>query len=304
MVSIMTRAPRLLGRAKWDRLRTGLPLSADEATARLRHGQAGDIESTVEWYQRHSALRATAVARAEDHDLNGAWTALKAASRELLWAYDDAELAQEAARVRAEASDKLRGWRRTCIIEAIDDAAPQPSLRTVLECRRVLDDGLDNSYLKSAMLRERLAVSSVSLFVGLVLVFAFAGVVGDPEPNLLANVPSALLVGSLGAVGATLSALFSLRDQELVARIPDLQQSWLLIPLRPLIGAASALVMVLILQSGVAGLQLDSRAALAAAVGAGFSERWATRAVTTASEAMLPSSTPPQAPPSGSAPNR
>jgi hypothetical protein len=255
-------------------------------------------QAALSWETAAKRYRTIAKQFADQGNLNDAWTALKAADRELLHAYTDQEIEDEAARVRLEAESKLDDWRQKFIfqcIPAVDNEIMHernrcaPSVEIVKECRRVLDDALDNKYRKLSLLRQRLKYSAFAL-IGSVLIAVAAWLIaigtglspGD-LPHLLSDWRSVLVVLNLGSLGASLSGLLSLRDQKLNVRIPDLREGWALLVWRPVVGAASALVLVLLLQSGVGGLALDSSAALVAAVVAGFSEQAVSGAVGRAS---------------------
>jgi hypothetical protein len=231
-----------------------------------------------------------AVALAQRGAFDQAWTAVKAADRELLEAYGPDELRAEAARLTLEADAKLKGWRADHVrallgASARQSSGPVVSARAVIECRRVLDDAADTVYRKLGLLRRRLRWSALSLIGTLLLVvaawLAAAGAGVDPiqRSGLLDNWSSLLVVLSLGALGAALSGVLSMRDRMIDARVPDLNLSWTLLVWRPVIGAASAFSVVLILQSGVAGLGLDSSAALVAALIAGTTEQVVTNAI-------------------------
>lgn len=245
--------------------------------------------------------RDIAVAFAQRGAFDQAWAAVKAADRELLQTYSPEQLRAEAVRTALEADAKLKGWRAEHIrarlgvsaqrsnagSEADAHTADRPvvSAATVIECRRVLDDAVDTVYRKLGLLRQRLRWSALSLIGTLLLVVttwltaAATGVDPVRHSGLLDDWSSLLVVLSLGALGAALSGLLSVRDRTIDARVPDLSLGWAMLVWRPVVGAASAFVLVLILQSGVAGLALDSSAALVAALIAGTTELVVTNAI-------------------------
>ena len=330
------------------RLQTALSLSARASEQRLQRqpqpGGAQPLDGTSDGSGprvRNAEACSAAGAAAEAYrkvarerlaagDVDGGWSALKAAEREMLWCSTDDELRLESMRVRMEAGEKLTGWRREFVLAALclepvvrPDPCPDPERpggpgdggggssgtggdradcadpAAVQECRAVLDEALDNRYFKLTLLGERLSLATANLIVTLVLAVGFwiSALLSDIDPldagSLFDSWTTICLVGALGALGATLSALFSLKDQDLAARIPDLVETWKVVPLRPLIGAASALLAAIVLQSGVGGLSVESGAVVVAAIGAGFSERIATRAVVSAAERAVPDSSPP-----------
>ncbi len=255
------------------------------------------------WETLANHYREIAGSFAEAGAYDEAWAAFKAADRELIHAYDTDELETEADRVRLEAANKLVEWRREFVLQRIPQRVPgtpyagvatdSPAWTNIVkECRRVLDDALDNRYRKLGLLRYRLQWSALSLIASLLaalaawLIAVNHGLNPSTATSLLSDWRSVLVVLSLGALGASLSGLLSIREQRVDARLPDLTEVWLLVGWRPVVGAASAFVLVLILQSGVDGLALTSAAAVVAALVAGFTERAVTSAIGSASAAI------------------
>jgi hypothetical protein len=237
-----------------------------------------------------TGYRDIAVAFAQRGAFDQAWIAVKAADRELLETYGPDELRAEAARITREADAKLKGWRAAHIRASLGASARRTngsvvSARTVIECRRVLDDAADTVYRKLGLLRRRLRWSAVTLIGTMLMVvtawLAAAGAGVDPvvRSGLLDHWSSLLVVLTLGTLGAALSGLLSMGDRMTDARVPDLSLGLALLVWRPVVGAASAFAVVLILQSGVAGLALDSSAALVAALIAGTTEQVVTHAI-------------------------
>jgi hypothetical protein len=94
-----------------------------------------------------------------------------------------------------------------------------------------------------------------------------AGWVGDDVDWL-----DGLFVALSGALGATLAAVFKLRDQ--LARLGDLRTFWYAFPLQIPLGAVAGLFLWIVLESGLIEVSGDSDWAVAGAVAfvAGFSE--------------------------------
>jgi hypothetical protein len=103
-----------------------------------------------------------------------------------------------------------------------------------------------------------------ALAVALILV---AGWVGDDV-----DWQDGLLVAIAGALGATLAAVFRLRDQ--LARLGDLRTFWYAFPLQIPLGAVAGLFLWIVLESGLVEVAGDSDWAVSGAVAfvAGFSE--------------------------------
>lgn len=277
----------------------------------------------------------------EKGQIDTAWTAIKAASRELIEAYDEAELRLEADRVGREAKDKLHGWRasavedalsttwrrlgdasrlRKGIARALEESEGKEDQATALRrgvlaalggvderdkdrevadlrkrvkaARAVLDEHTDNVYRRLQLLSQHLLRAGLLMLGCLVLasvaliVVLNLGMGSSEEQDLFVDAKSVVVVLTLGAVGGATSGLLTLLRPDAQSRIPDVRAKRYLVWLRPLMGAAAALGVVVILRSGLGGLRIDSSAVFAAAFAAGFSERLVGRAVESASAAI------------------
>lgn len=248
------------------------------------------------WYETAEKLEQQARAHKEAGERNAAWSALKAADRELIWDFSLEELRLEVERVAFESKSKLSGWRAKTVSAVLSpecgrltDADELSELRhRVFVSRRILDEALDNVHRKNDMLRIQVGRSALSATVLLAvasIVLALqvrAGWSPSEIGYLLGDLQSFAVVLVLGAVGASLSGLLTLARTNGASRAPDLRLRWIFLKYRPVIGAISAIVVVAILQSGVAGLSVTSEAALVASIVAGFSERLVTRSLDTA----------------------
>lgn len=242
---------------------------------------------------------------------NASWTLLRAARRELLHVESRQQLEAHRRRLGEEADSKLSGWRRQAVStllqgsERATDSRDEPedgsayqfdgaALAGIVEAQRILDQEKSHGRRNLEVLKRRATGGAVSLAVVVILAcgaLAIAAVVGFPQMNsttaLLFDPSSLLVVVTLGALGACLSGLLSLRKRDLSLRITELRSSWLLDAWRPVVGAASAIGVVTILQSGVAGLSVQVGAALVGAFASGFSERFVSRAVDAAARSVM-----------------
>ncbi len=96
-----------------------------------------------------------------------------------------------------------------------------------------------------------------------------------------------LVVMSLGIIGGFLSAATELRTGNEKLRIPELRVSYALLIMRPVIGAAGAVVLIVVLQSALAeAVNLAPTAVFGVAIAAGFTERFVTRTISSAARAV------------------
>jgi hypothetical protein len=180
-------------------------------------------------------------------------------------------------------------------VPARDPGGELDELRTRIKAARiVLDEHQDNVYRRLRLLSRHLLWAGLLLLALLVVTVAILAILlglgwsPAEEEGLFADAKSVVVVVMLGAVGAATSGLLTLLSPGTQLRIPDVKAQRYLVWLRPLVGAAAALIVVAILRSGLGGLSADAEAALAVAFVAGFSERLVSRAVAAASSAIAP----------------
>jgi hypothetical protein len=124
--------------------------------------------------------------------------------------------------------------------------------------------------------RARLLFLLVPFMLGLVM--AFAWLLADAAQSGAGSGTRVALAAVAGALGATLSGLFRVRD--LLTGLSEVRAFRAVIFVQPLVGAAFGLFLAAILSAGIAGIQLPSgedQAATLAVFGflAGFSEPFA-----------------------------
>jgi hypothetical protein len=225
-------------------------------------------------------------------EFDPAWSALKAAQRAAIPGLSEPALALEAQRVTRETSEKLSGWRKDAVQGIFETSLPETDLVTrVSHAREILDEHQDNVYRRLRLLARHLAGAALLLVAALTLLMVaatlgWAAILGG-EDSVMADWRKLATVLVLGAAGAVLSGVVGMTTTELDRRIPQLRAQPLLLALRPLVGAGSAVLVVVILQSGLGGtVQLSETAVLAVAAIAGFSERIATHAIENSSKAI------------------
>lgn len=242
------------------------------------------------------AMRSTAKCHWDADEHTAAWVTYKHADRQLLHlrGVDDLELERQ--RVCREAQEKLSGWRRAAVTNALTtgDDAPQRDdlLRRVAVARRVLDDHYDNMYLRLDLLRGHLrrggAVLIVVLLVTAAILALAHGAAWSPggRQDPFADPWSFVVLATLGAFGAAISGVVRFMRADVDWKVPQLKAERALIWVRPFVGAAAAIVVVGVLASGLAGVRLAAGSALAIALISGFSETLVSRAVAQAANAI------------------
>ncbi len=279
-------------RASLARLKTAVREIEDRLAA---HPSTGPWSTLCEQF-----LKSAQVA-VEDCDPASGWPALKAAHRELLALDDKPGLLVEADRLAREAQAKLSSWRAGAVTALIghrgDGSTTDPLSgltedeirRRVRDARWILDEHADNVYRKLGLLERSLGGFALALLVALVVVAVVVGQ-GWPGPDaagtVLASWQRVLTVYSLGALGALVSGATAVAGIDRQNRFPDLRGQVAALALRPVIGAAGALLAVVVVGSSLGGVTFEASATYAIALAAGFSERLASRATSRAIDSL------------------
>jgi uncharacterized membrane protein YiaA len=260
-------------------------LAAAIETFRLRVSSAAahlsvreELDFTIE-AQACLALAANEVRRRE---LDAGWMFLHEAERfEIRW-LDPIALNARRLALASEAAVKLPSWRKEAVAailkDAGSDAAYDDQRVALIEATRLRDEHTDNVYFRNRLLRLQMVVISAAL-LALVVGFVFTlvrmrafGGLGESfrKPDL--TISSVLASMTLGGIGACLSALITFANGSAEQKIPERLANVAVTATRPLIGAVSGMVAILMLKSGVLNLPVNAAAWIFPFV-FGFSER-------------------------------
>lgn len=205
-----------------------------------------------------------------------AWDCVGQFDRQMVYLVDERERQAIWLCAIHEAGEKLGGHRKKAVerlIESVGDgAAPAATVEAAL---KQIQAQSQNQYYRIAQLRRQI------FYVGLFLLVMIVGVVVAARMHWLErlwpNLDQTLELGMLlGLVGGVLSLAFTVSRTDETAKIPKVRMSFQVALARPIIGAALALPVVLIVDSGlitVAGVEKKWLVAIASFL-AGFSERW------------------------------
>lgn len=244
--------------------------------------------------EQFRALVADAVGRLRAGDGIAGWDALHAARRVALGALEGDDNGRQVAGVliRAEVSEKLKEWRKEAALGALS-AGGEERAPTVTELRAAqlqLDESSSNGFRRLDVFGSVLTFILYGLFVTLGLLLAavrfdwLPSLEGEARPlDTAAEVVGVITLGALGSFLSVALTRFAGRQQKL----PEMVQGRLVDILRPLIGGASAVALVLVLDSGLqtAVLADDSKVYVWAVV-AGFSERLLRRTLTSLADTV------------------
>lgn len=211
-----------------------------------------------------------------------AWDCLHQFDDEMLVAMDEDERAARCYTLRAEAKEKLKGWRAyaaKCLTDQVEVGKPVP-LQIVRELQAHLTTTAQNHQFKIELF-ERGSLPSLTVMLLLAvfgaLAFSYVVLFMIDRPNGLLPWAHALVLGiPAGALGGILSMSFSLGQADLKAKIPDMRLSRLVTATRPLLAATVAIPVLVFVQAGYvkfAGFE-GTLAILGFCFLAGFSERW------------------------------
>lgn len=222
----------------------------------------------------------------ESADLDTAWTAFNAAQRLVLGRAGDDEIIARTSALRVEVETQLTGWRQEAARAVLgpDDPNSVPTTHAVVQTQRLIDEYNDHRYRQMATHGRSLRfigllVSGLLIAFGIVVGFEWISFPTDDGPSIFASLGSYLAVVVLGAMGALLSVFMSRIGGPDANPHTDLSNR-VAGYVRPVLGALSAIVVVLVLESGVQNIiSLGDNGIFVAALLAGFSERLIDRAL-------------------------
>ena len=214
-------------------------------------------------------------AAAEQFDTGSGWAAFQAARRVMLRG-TDADRIVRAASVRAEADKKLSGWRSEAVSDLLrDPKGSPPTWEAIRQAQFQIDESSSNLYRRLDLFASRIGYVVVILVVLLALSVAVveSGSLPYLEGTSLDSLGSLLGIMLLGAIGSILSVALT-RVRGSGRPVPQLIESNFVDVLRPVLGAASAVVLVLVLEAGLqTTIDTSGSKVYVWAIVAGFSER-------------------------------
>lgn len=270
--------------------------------------KAGAAAISEPWARAATRLLLDAERQLAGGELQRAWVAVSAAREAMISNPHDHDLVcRTAIMLRREADNKISGWRAKAIRDLICDAktgelltelqgSADASISDALRMRvsdavALRDDQYNTTYFKIALRRAHLLRLFILLVAGVscVLVLAFLGYL--PAPFADFHLVSGVVL--LGAFGAGFSVAQNLMTEKISAKIPDQQIGAFVVWMRPVVGAAAALVSLALFQMtkslNITGFDIMSPPiALSVAFVAGFSERFIMGPIGAIERSVLP----------------
>jgi hypothetical protein len=210
------------------------------------------------------------------------WSLFDAARRESFLSLSEDELDRIATILRSQCEVKLSSWRKDAALTLLrNDTAAQASLDPwdVYEAQRLLDEHFQKEYRRLALFGTQLPILGGLLIVSIVglLLSVVFGLIEPVSQPILRDWEELLGVVQLGVVGGCLSAIISTARAGTRRGITDILGVWRSTLFRPLIGAGSAVAVILFLEAGL--VEVSDDAVPAFAVAAGFSEQLVAQAM-------------------------
>jgi hypothetical protein len=231
-------------------------------------------------------------------DVDSAWMWVNELEREMLVAHSDEELEAKLISAKEEALEKLGKWRGSAVHKLLGATAASDMRRTETSSERKeslmapyksrnstlrmlketllhLHSNSQNMYRNMRQLRFQLTIASLSVTV-MVLAMLVLNEMGFFEAlgrHMQERLPMAILSGLLGGV---LSVAYTVARADPKQKIPEVKASFSVTAVRPIIGAAVALPVLVLIESGLLNISDNERmwVVLSFCFLAGFSERW------------------------------
>ena len=273
----------IVRRRPWKRLRSAIKGYEEELRARttLRAAPKPNFQPSLN-------LLTHANIALEDGDIDQGWRLLLAQRVEILQMAEPATVAPEI----ANEALKLNPWRKAAITELLTQRNGKPIDRQdVFRASLLLHEHFHNEAYKDGLRRGNALRLAILMTVVLIAIFwlGYSGHLADVA-SLKADSPTEdwrsvlATIGTIGLLGAIVSAITNLPTAEASARIPEMASSFRVMILRLFMGPASAIVLYFVIRSSFAQSivkvdRLDGYAILVIAFVAGFSERFVLRVI-------------------------
>jgi hypothetical protein len=279
----------IFGSADYERLQSAISETWIDLDRQVQ--EAGPATLTEPWARAASRLLLDAESHLANCELQQGWVALSSAQRAMLSNTHDPDLVfRTAIALRQEVAKKVSDWRARAIADLICEKDGQllAELREprevsaatrmrVSDAVAIRDDQYNTTYFKIALRRRHLRQLFAVLLIGIALVLVLSTM--DTPPRPLGDWKLVAGIILLGAFGASFSVAQNLMTTDIASKIPDQQIGAFVIWMRPAVGAAAALVSLVLFHAlhihNVRVFEIsDEAVALAVAFLAGFSERF------------------------------
>ncbi len=291
------------GTKRWKRLASSINSYRNEIDCLEKLASAES--KCINCFNTARNLLDEAQARLEDGYVDWGWKLFHAARRmELISLCSEEQRRTNARQILQEAS-KIKGWRGEAIKKLVEFEREPPKVEALIQAALLRDEHFNNNAYKDSLLKTQSLILSVILIAVLIVLLIWLASVDGllpaifdkcEEKNKVCATTWQILftVGLFGLLGGVISAIVSYPKSPDVARIPEMTSTFRVTFLRLITGFASAIVIIIALQSGLgskilAGVFAEDLAqkikasepytSYFIAFCAGFSERFVKRAV-------------------------
>lgn len=275
----------------WSYLRLASSLQAYslELERRIKQLQNND-QSWVEIARKLLLRVDTAL---DEKNLEEGWKLFKAAHRMEIFGFEEDELEARAEALRIESVEKLISWRQKAvdtILKKINEILKKDNKNSkdikiirnhLYEATLIRDEHFNNKYFNFRLLRRQISILYLLLLsiIGQIL-FTEYNIIFQYNNPVPSNRGMVISVAFFGLLGGTISSMFSTISTSTRTRIPQRMSDNLSTLMRPLVGAASAIVIYFFLVSKIVNIgELTVAKILVFSFVAGFSEHLLTKAI-------------------------
>jgi len=179
------------------------------------------------------------------------WRLLNEAELLSIYGYSNSRLINNAKATAREAKLKLKDWRKETVQEILSDKAIEKGITAddLFVARETLKEHYNNIHLKNALLQDQIVVLTIIALICLIISIILLPLI--PSDVMFQNYGFLAVVAIFGALGGSISGVTSINKASKEENVPDLVLNYWITVLRPVIGASSALVIVLFLVSGL-----------------------------------------------------
>lgn len=244
--------------------------------------------------EARAALHQARLALDRQGDIDKGWKYLFAAQRMEIFSMDQAQLRTKAI-VMLNESGKLTGWRKESVGDLLGQVESGAAITAedVYQAALIIDEHYMNQAYKDGLLRTHIMILALLLLTEIGFVTRYfsqiKSVFSSTAELALTDNWMFIAVMFFGLLGGTVSAVLSAPSTTRSTRVPEMANTIRVTLLRILMGMASALLIVMIVKSGIGGqlfnkeifdkLEKTNYFLLLTAFVAGFSERLVLRSI-------------------------
>jgi 8-oxo-dGTP diphosphatase len=285
---------RITSMHRWQRLSANIDSYAMELDCRENVFRARQTCCVPCIEEAREALHKARLVLDSHGDIDKGWKYLLAAQRMEIFSMEQGQLRTKAI-VLLNESEKLTGWRKDTVRDLLGEVESGAAITSedVFQGALIIDEHYMNQAYKDGLLRTHIVNLALILFMEIGFIsLSFSqikGVFSSTTELSLTDDWMFVAVMFFGLLGGTVSAILTAPTTTRSTRVPEMANTIRVTMLRIFMGMVSALLIVMIVKSGI-GAQLFNKEIfeklektnyflLLAAFAAGFSERLVLRSI-------------------------